>query len=121
MKYDREQIINLRMAMIKYGIKDSSIKTITESLIKYPKMVSVVTRLDEIKYKYVTREYVSTGHGAFGEPEGYTNTYVNGVSLENKGNMIFLNELEEPIYSSRFNLENMINLTKEKHNESFTL
>jgi hypothetical protein len=122
MKYNREQIINLRRMMIKHNVNESSIKTITEALINNPLMTSVVTDLDEIKNKYIKREYVSTGHGAFGEPEGYTDFYVCGFPIENRHNMVFLNENEEPIYANNsLNIEKLIEETKQKHNDSFTL
>ena len=101
MKYSRSEIVNLRKLMIKYGV-EKNLVTITDMLIDYPEMVNVVTDLDEIPSGYVKREHVSTGHGAFGEPEGYTNEYVCGQRVERRRNMILLNDKDEPIFANKF-------------------
>ena len=121
MKYSRKEIVNLRKLMIKYGV-EKNLGTITDMLIDYPEMVNVVTDLDEISSRFIKREYISTGHGAFGEPEGYTNEYVCGQPVERRRNMILLNQNDEPIFADKFvDLEKIIETTKEKHNQTFSL
>ncbi len=121
MRYSRKEIVNLRKLMIKYGVEENLV-IITDMLIDYPEMINVVTNLDEITPKFIKREYISTGHGAFGESEGYTNEYVCGQPVERRRNMILLNQNDEPIFADKFvDIEKIIELTKEKHLESFKL
>jgi hypothetical protein len=121
MKYSRSEIVNLRKLMIKYSV-EKNLVTITDMLIDYPEMVNIVTDLDEIPSGYIKREHISTGHGAFGEPEGYTNEYVCGQRVGRRCNMILLNDKDEPIFAKNsIDLEKIIELTKEKHNQTFTL
>lgn len=121
MEYSREQIITLRKMMIKYNI-ERDLQKITNLLIDYPKMVNVVTDLEEVSSKYVKREYFSTGHGAFGEPEGYTNKYICGNPIENRKNIIFLDEDNIPIYADkRIDIESLIVEIKGYYIDDFKL
>jgi hypothetical protein len=124
MKYTRENILNLRKKLIRYcsDTNLSDIEFITERLIEYPTMAEVVTELIEVPRRYIQTEYVSTGHGAFGEPEGYSVSRVCGsMSLDNRRIMVFLDSEGIPVFGCNRNIEQLIELAKEAHNNSFTL
>jgi len=78
---NREQLIKLRENLIKYlPEKTKEIEKLAQLFIHNPTMTRVVNisdrdKMDKLDYKK-DREYVSTGHGAFGEPEGYFNTWI---------------------------------------------
>jgi len=124
MRYNRENILNLRKKLIKFcsDTNHSDIEFITERLLEYPTMVEIVTELGEVPRRYIDTEYVSTGHGAFGEPEGYSISRVCGsASLENRGIIVFLDSEGVPVYGCNRNIEKLIELVKDAHNNSFTL
>lgn len=124
MKYNRENILNLRKKLIKFcsDTNYSDIEFITERLLEYPTMIEVVTELGEVPRKYIQTEYVSTGHGAFGEPEGYIISRVCGsMSLENRRIMVFLDSEGVPVFGCNRDIEKLIDVVKKAHNNSFTL
>lgn len=124
MRYTRENILNLRKQLIKYCSESlfKDIEFLTEKLLEFPTMVEVVTELSEVPYPYIKREYVSTGHGAFGEPEGYTTKRVCGsADLNNRRIMVFLDSSDIPVFACNRDLENLISITKEAFNNSFTI
>ncbi len=124
MKYTRENILNLRKKLIKLcsDTNYSDIEFITERLLEYPTMVDVVTELREVPRRYIQTEYVSTGHGAFGEPEGYTVSRVCGGSgLENRRIMVFLDSEGVPVFGCNRDIEQLIDVVKKAHDNSFTI
>ena len=124
MRYTRENILNLRKQLIKYCSETNlrDIEFLTEKLIDYPTMVEVVTDLGEVPNGYIKTEYISTGHGAFGEPEGYTIRRVCGSGdLDNRRIMVFLDSEGVPVFASNRNIENLIDIAKEAHSNSFTI
>jgi hypothetical protein len=124
MRYTRENILNLRKKLIKLcsDTNYSDIEFITERLLEYPTMVDVVTELREVPRRYIQTEYVSTGHGAFGEPEGYTVSRVCGSSgLENRRIMVFLDSEGVPVFGCNRDIEQLIDVVKKAHDNSFTI
>ena len=124
MRYNRENILNLRKQLIKYCSETNlrDIEFLTEKLIDYPTMVEVVTELDEVPNGYIKKEYVSTGHGAFGEPEGYTIRRVCGSGdLDNHRIMVFLDSEGVPVFACDRGIEKLIDIAKEAHYNSFTI
>jgi hypothetical protein len=124
MRYTRENILNLRKQLIKYCSETNlrDIEFLTEKLIDYPTMVEVVTELGEVPNGYIKTEYVSTGHGAFGEPEGYTIRRVCGSGdLDNRRVMVFLESEGVPVFACNRDIENLIDIAKEAHSNSFTI
>jgi hypothetical protein len=124
MKYTRENILNLRKQLIKYCSETNlhDIEFITEKLLDHPSMVEVITELNEVPNQYIRKDYVSTGHGAFGEPEGYSIYRVCGsANLNNRRIMVFLNSSGEPIFACNKDIEKLIEIVKVAHNNSFTL
>lgn len=124
MKYTRENIVNLRKQLIKYCSETNlrDIEFLTEKLIDYPTMVEVVTELGEVPNGYIKTEYVSTGHGAFGEPEGYTIRRVCGSGdLDNRRVMVFLESEGVPVFACNRDVEKLIEVAKEAFNNSFSI
>jgi hypothetical protein len=124
MRYTRENILNLRKKLIKYCSDTSNrdIEFLTDKLLDYPTMVEAVTELAEVSNQYIKSEYISTGHGAFGEPEGYSIRRVCGSGdLDNRRVMVFLDSEGVPVFACNRDIENLIDIAKEAHSNSFTI
>jgi hypothetical protein len=119
-KFPREKLLNLRKKLIEYMPNSYAVSSITEALINYPECVSFITDWRKLPGKYVERKYTSTGHGAFGEPEGYVDYYLCGRNCE-IGYIIMLNSKDEPVNVLSVDFEKTLKAVKEEHDKSFTI
>jgi len=119
-KFPREKLLNLRKKLIEYMSDSYSTSIITEALINYPECVNFITDYRELPGRYVERKYTSTGHGAFGEPEGYSDYYVCGRNCE-IGYIIMLNSKDAPINVIPLDFDKTVKSLKEEHDKSFTI
>jgi hypothetical protein len=122
MIYTREQIISLRKKLIKFLSESHSekISKLTDILIEYPTISYCETAIKDIDRKWFTQDWTSTGHGAFGEPEGYSTTSILGWDIFSV-NEVFFNSDDAPIRCSDLNLKGLVRDVKIAHNNSFKL
>jgi hypothetical protein len=122
MIYNREELLGLRQKAIKY-LKDSyteDIDFLTNILLEYPTIHYCETDKSKIDGKWIKSEYTSTGHGAFGEPEGYRTFRILGWNTDNLST-VFFNSDDEPITCSNLNIDKLVEDVRTAHNESFKL
>lgn len=118
MKITRDQFNNLRKQLIKFcsDTHQDKILTIQELLIDYPEAVEVVKNYHNLN-KGVKSDYTSTGHGAFGEPEGYIDYFVCGKVVGWK-DAILIDKDENPVAVAKYiNIEELIKLCEQKFAE----
>ena len=118
MKITRDQFNNLRKQLIRFcsDTRQDDIYAIQELLIGFPETVEVLGRREELT-KGVTRIYTSTGHGAFGEREGYSSYYVCGVDTGFRDAVLIDGEGNPLAVAKNLDIEALIELCELKFAE----